>query len=251
MRFKQCFALTLSLVGLLSYAVPPSRAQDLNAQLRQAMCSEDWGNAIAIVNRMMQRRPDYTPQLQQYRDRLQQLQQSSTPLPADWHAQYCSQRTAPTSTPTSNLSERIEQYYEQMEGMSYAELKALVGHSGQETNRYFAYTWQREDGATLTAEFPNHQVMGLFTIAGMDCSESNATDNSLSIKCHSLPLPPEFERIEIGMSEQQVLQHLGQPTERQEIVEYEWRFQEGETFCLLGASFRNNKVNGQWKSCGG
>ena len=55
----------------------PSYAQgDLNAQLRTAVCSQDWGGAIAIVDRMRSLVPSNSPsqgQLATYRQQLENL----------------------------------------------------------------------------------------------------------------------------------------------------------------------------------
>jgi hypothetical protein len=57
--------------------VNPSYAQgDLNAQLRTAVCSQDWGGAIAIVDRMRPLVPSNSPsqgQLTTYRQQLENL----------------------------------------------------------------------------------------------------------------------------------------------------------------------------------
>jgi hypothetical protein len=60
-----------------SVVVSPSYAQgDLNAQLRSAVCSQDWGGAIAIVDRMRPLVPSNSPsqgQLTNYRQQLENL----------------------------------------------------------------------------------------------------------------------------------------------------------------------------------
>jgi hypothetical protein len=60
-----------------SLVVNPSYAQgDLNAQLRTAVCSQDWGGAIAIVDRMRPLVPSNSPsqgQLTTYRQQLENL----------------------------------------------------------------------------------------------------------------------------------------------------------------------------------
>ncbi|MFP4300265.1 MAG: hypothetical protein ACLFT0_20845, partial [Spirulinaceae cyanobacterium] len=146
MNWKQCcFGIVLG--GLLSWTMLPSWAQDMRGQLNQALCTEDWESAIALVNRMMQAYPNNRTQLQQYRDRLQQLQASSNGLSESQRAEYCSQGQ---STPANdNFKARIKQYYEQMDDMSYDEAVALIGRSGQVRDRYFAYGWKEENGATL------------------------------------------------------------------------------------------------------
>lgn len=57
--------------------VDPSYAQgDLNSQLRTAVCSQDWGGAIAIVDRMRPLVPSNSPsqgQLTTYRQQLENL----------------------------------------------------------------------------------------------------------------------------------------------------------------------------------
>ncbi|MEC4802823.1 MAG: hypothetical protein SAJ12_14030 [Jaaginema sp. PMC 1079.18] len=245
MNLKQ-YCAGILLGGLLGLTGLPSWAQDVTGQLNQALCSEDWDGAIALVDNMMSAYPNNRTQLQQYRDRLQQLQASPTGLSAAQKAQYCSQaQQTPTPTPTSsNLKARIEQYYAQMDEMSYEQVVALLGSAGQVRDRYSAYTWEQADGAVLFAEFPKNQLNSLMTSPGMSCSESNT-----GFQCDSLPLPTAFERIETGMSEQVVLQQLGEPTERHSIVGYEWQFQEGDNTCTLGVSFRDNVVSAKLLSC--
>lgn len=86
-------------------------------------------------------------------------------------------------------------------------------------------------------------------MAGMDCSGGSATDTSISVQCRSVPLPAKFERIEAGMREQAVLQQLGEPTGRSEVIEYEWQFQEGSIACTLEAYAYNNQITRPWYYC--
>lgn len=244
MNFQQCCAGIVCGV-LLGSILQPSWAQNITSQLNQALCTEDWEGAIALVDSMMQAYPNNRPQLQQYRDRLQQLQASPNSLSAAQRAEYCSQ-TQPPATTTGELKARMEQYYNRMDEMSYDEVVALLGSAGQMRDRYSAYTWEAEDGAVLFGEFPQNQLNSLMTSPGMDCSPSSDG----GFQCNSLPLPAKFERIETGMSEQAILQQLGEPTKRIPVSEYEWQFQEGNATCEIGVSFRDNEAAGRWYSCG-
>lgn len=242
---KYCAGILLG--GLLGLMALPSWAQDMRGQLNQALCTEDWESAIALVNGMMQAYPNNRTQLQQYRDRLQQLQASPNGLSAAQRAEYCSQ--AQPTPATGNLSDRLKQYYEQMDDLSYDETVALIGRSGQVRDRYFAYGWKEENGAALIAEFPGGELGSLITMAGMDCSGGSATDTSISVQCRSVPLPAKFERIEAGMREQAVLQQLGEPTGQSEVIEYEWQFQQGSTTCTLEAYAYNGQITRPWYYC--
>ena len=76
--FLRSISLPLIIIsGSLVVNSPPSYAQgDLNAQLRTAVCSQDWSGAIAVVDRMRPLVPSNSPsqgQLTNYRQQLENL----------------------------------------------------------------------------------------------------------------------------------------------------------------------------------
>jgi aldose sugar dehydrogenase len=96
-------ALLLNTLGFA--AVPRSIAQDANTQLQQAVCAQDWKNAIAIVDRIIAATPQQSPRrthLETYRSRLESLSSSSTNIP-NW-SERCSTQAIPTPTPSSNAN---------------------------------------------------------------------------------------------------------------------------------------------------
>lgn len=90
----------LSLGGIgvmLNYCIPPVFAQDLNAQLKQAVCQQDWGGAIAIIDRFLESNPRDANRLMAYRNRLQQLWNNEVRL-SDWPAD-CNVESDPSPSP--------------------------------------------------------------------------------------------------------------------------------------------------------
>ena len=66
----------------LSVARPGLSQTDLNAQLRQAVCTQNWSQAIRVVDQMKKvSRPEYASQLTMYRGRLEVLASSDTRVP--------------------------------------------------------------------------------------------------------------------------------------------------------------------------
>lgn len=67
----------------LSVARPGLSQTDLNAQLRQAVCTQNWSQAIRVVDQMKKAsRPEYASQLTMYRGRLEVLANSDTRVPS-------------------------------------------------------------------------------------------------------------------------------------------------------------------------
>lgn len=78
--FFRSLSIPLIIISIsLGINSPSSYAQgDLNAQLRTAVCSQDWGGAIAVVDRMRPLVPNNSPsqgQLTNYRQQLENLLQ--------------------------------------------------------------------------------------------------------------------------------------------------------------------------------
>jgi len=67
----------------LSVAHPGVAQTDLNTQLRQAVCSQNWSQAIQVVEQMKKvSAPEYTSQLTMYRGRLEALANSGAKIPS-------------------------------------------------------------------------------------------------------------------------------------------------------------------------
>ncbi|MDB9314354.1 hypothetical protein PN462_14675 [Spirulina sp. CS-785/01] len=73
----------IALVVLLGTFSPPSVAQNLNEQLRNAICNQNWGGAIEIIDRMAERSPENAESLRTYRQRLETLRNAEVRIP-DW-----------------------------------------------------------------------------------------------------------------------------------------------------------------------
>lgn len=106
-------AVTITMIGLV--AIPALSQTDinaeLNAQLKQAICAQQWRKAIHILNRMRARVPQMESQLISYRRQIQTLANSRTRIRQNWPPEYCTAtatntpaitpQTTPTLTPTT------------------------------------------------------------------------------------------------------------------------------------------------------
>ena len=83
MKLKASIAIcSLAMCPLGSTALP-SRGQDLNAELDYAICNQNWDAAIEIIDRARTISPQSTAELEDYRDRLVELQNSRSRVP-EW-----------------------------------------------------------------------------------------------------------------------------------------------------------------------
>ncbi|MBE9225682.1 hypothetical protein IQ264_09635 [Phormidium sp. LEGE 05292] len=94
-------AATITIMGLLA---SPSLSQtdinaELNAELKQAVCTQQWRKAINILNRMRARVPQMESQLISYRRQIQTLANSRTRIQQNWPPQYCT--VTATNTPAA------------------------------------------------------------------------------------------------------------------------------------------------------
>lgn len=97
---SRILALTI-LLAASGFVTLPSRSQELNTQLQQAVCTQDWNQAIAIVEQLIAAAPQQSQQrtqLEAYRSRLQTLSTSGANIP-NW-AESCS--TGAQAVPESN-----------------------------------------------------------------------------------------------------------------------------------------------------
>ncbi|MBD2179642.1 hypothetical protein H6S82_10655 [Planktothrix sp. FACHB-1355] len=109
MRFRIIAIATL--IATIGSAANPSLSQtdlnaQLNAELKQAVCAQQWRRAIQIIDRMRVRVPQMESQLVSYRTQMQTLARSRTRI-ENWPPAYCTaapttpaSTTAPTLTPT-------------------------------------------------------------------------------------------------------------------------------------------------------
>lgn len=106
---KLRFLVTTVLLTTMGLApVRPSFSQtDLNAQLNQALCSQNWAQAIDIVAQMKVAAPEYAGELTVYMSQLQALLESKA-IFSDWdtgcsppttNALPTPRNTSPTTTP--------------------------------------------------------------------------------------------------------------------------------------------------------
>jgi len=96
-------ALLLNTLGFT--AVPRSVAQDANTQLQQAVCTQDWKEAIAIVDQLLAATPQQSSernQLTTYRRRLQALSTSNANIP-NW-SKRCTTQAVPAPATNANTS---------------------------------------------------------------------------------------------------------------------------------------------------
>ncbi|MFB2878258.1 hypothetical protein [Floridanema aerugineum] len=94
-------AATITILGLLA---SPSLSQtdinaELNAQLKQAICTQQWRKAINILNRMRARVPQMERELITYRRQIQTLANSRARIQQNWPPEYCT--ATPTNTPAA------------------------------------------------------------------------------------------------------------------------------------------------------
>ena len=104
----------LSAVLLVGSAAIPSRAQDLTAELQQAICTQQWAPAIKLVDQALAATPKSSKrrtELLSYRKRLQNLLNSNAKVPNG--STFCSDKAAPvavapslsnSSTPTTTTN---------------------------------------------------------------------------------------------------------------------------------------------------
>jgi len=99
-------AITITILGLLA---SPSLSQtdinaELNAQLKQAICTQQWRKAIEILNRMKARVPQMESQLITYRRQIQTLANSRARIQQNWPPEYCTATATNTPAPTTQVT---------------------------------------------------------------------------------------------------------------------------------------------------
>ena len=107
-------SLALAITGGNAFRTLPASATDiatLNAQMRKAVCNQNWGEAIKLVDQMIVITPSsnqmHRNELKTYRGRMQSLYDSKANVPG-W-SENCSARTesAPAATNTNLEGDRI------------------------------------------------------------------------------------------------------------------------------------------------
>ena len=80
----------------------PSLAQtDLNAELRQALCAQNWGQALDVLDRLKRASGrEYASQINLYRARVQVLARQNVKLASEMEG--CSNPSSPSSAPANN-----------------------------------------------------------------------------------------------------------------------------------------------------
>lgn len=94
----------LAAVGLIQFvgATPSLSQTDLNTRLRQALCAQNWGQAMQIIDQMKRAAgPQYAAQLTLYRGQIATLARENVNLSKLLNK--CSEASTPSSTtPTDN-----------------------------------------------------------------------------------------------------------------------------------------------------
>lgn len=95
---------TIGLTGLGFFILTTTRIgfsqPDLNAQLRQALCSQNWGQAIEVLDQMKSAAdPQYRSQINLYRARVQVLARENVKLSKS--IDNCSAPSSPSSAPAN------------------------------------------------------------------------------------------------------------------------------------------------------
>ena len=86
---------------LLATAHPGLAQTDLNAELRQALCAQNWGQALDVLDRMKRASGrEYASQINLYRARVQVLARQNVKLSSGMEE--CSASSPSDSTPANN-----------------------------------------------------------------------------------------------------------------------------------------------------
>lgn len=96
-------AILLSTIQLAQLAIaPPSLSQtDLNTQLQQALCVQDWGRALQVVDLMKRRAGrNYASQLTLFRGQLEVIARENAKVP-EW-TQGCPGSVSPANNQPAN-----------------------------------------------------------------------------------------------------------------------------------------------------
>ena len=109
---KQKFLASVSTITILGLLASPSLSQtdinaELNAELKQAICTQQWRKAINILNRMKARVPQMESQLISYRRQIQTLANSRARIQQNWPPQYCTATATNTPAPTTQTTPTI------------------------------------------------------------------------------------------------------------------------------------------------
>jgi hypothetical protein len=88
-------------LALLATARPGLAQTDLNAELRQALCAQNWGQAIEVLDRLQRASGrEYASQINLYRARVQVLARQNVKLSSEMEG--CSNPSPPSSAPANN-----------------------------------------------------------------------------------------------------------------------------------------------------
>lgn len=79
---------------------------NLNAQLKQALCLQDWGRSIQILDRMKVAAPDEAAEIATYRQQIEGLQRSGAKIP-NWPSNCTAANTESTAPASPNAKGTI------------------------------------------------------------------------------------------------------------------------------------------------
>lgn len=101
---KDKFLASVVTITILVLLPSPTLSQtdinaELNAELKQAICTQQWRKAINILNRMRARVPQMESQLISYRRQIQTLANSRARIRENWPPEYCT--ATATNTPVT------------------------------------------------------------------------------------------------------------------------------------------------------
>ncbi|MFB2833933.1 hypothetical protein [Floridanema evergladense] len=108
---KRKFLVSVATIAILGLSVSPSLSQtdinaELNAELKQAICTQQWRKAIRILDSMRARVPQLESQLVSYRRQIQTLANSRARIQQNWPPAYCtaSATNTPVATPQTTAT---------------------------------------------------------------------------------------------------------------------------------------------------
>lgn len=154
----------------------------------------------------------------------------------------------------SNSGINLEKYKKLKEGMTYAQVKNILGSDGVQdesdkidfmgnTINSVIYTWQDSESASITVMFQNDK-MTMKSQFGLDIENSVANkETNITIE--------KFDRVKEGMTYEEVVQILGGPGDeassneitimgnKVKSVLYGWK---GSDLSSIAAMFQNNKL---------
>lgn len=190
--------LTLVLIPTL-ILVPPGSAQDLSAQLEQAVQAQQWSQAIDIVDQLLRDQPEQRSELEAYRSQLEQLAGSTSTATATEDES----QTSPAVDRRQQLNAYLD-YFDQIEpSMPISEVIALVAEPLEEirTVESQTYVWSLSNSDGLSCELSVNFEEGLSRGRGTGCAAGERPQSVMSIQ----------DQVKIDMSLEEVNAIVGAP----------------------------------------